>query len=565
MAKNIFWKGYHGPEIFELIKRTWENNDLLILCPPAMKDVSYLGPFLPDRETVFYGFRDDEDKRITCLCRQEYPEKPVLGVFTTGTTRIQPRLVLYSKENIVASVESIYSLFNINDDTSIFCYPQPYHVFGLTLGYAASIIQGLKLICPNGKYNHEHHVKWCEIDTDTRHSMISLGTPTHFSDLADFVEKNKVCLTPSFGAIIGGALVDKSLWYRAKEKLFIEKPSVGYGCTEASPGISHLSPGVAPLEDGELGLPLKGVEVRLEINHGLEFSGKNLCLAIVDNGRLTFPRTFLIPDNIVARKDGSLLYKGRIDLFLNRGGVKFSLEHIESLIKAKFSVEVVCVTIPESRLGQELGIVISGKEDRRLSSNIFILLEDEMGCKFNNSYIVFVDKLPLNSSSKIDRKACQKLFVEKDLRSFFPIDVEKLQAGLPHRAPMLWINKVLWAEEGVGKSLVVLDKSAHYYNNGELRRSSFIEWMAQAYGFNTIAYEVYKNSDELKMPTKAFLAAVSKVNFNLTGFNTEDLKEVVVHTELKCKLDNLSLVEARVTPKDSEFVLANASLKLYME
>ena len=565
MAKNIFWKGYHSPEIFALIEKTWGNGDLLILCPPNLNDVDYLAPFLPARETIFCGDWSGEKRTLTCSGSQIYPKNSVLGAFTTGTTRTHPRLVLYSKENIIASVDAIYSLFDVNDKTTIFCYPQPYHVFGLTLGYAASIIKGLKLICPKGKYNNEHHTTWCDICDNTRRSMISLGTPTHFSDLVGFVEKNDVHFAPSYGSIIGGALVNKDLWYKAKDKLLIEEPSIGYGCTEASPGVSHLPPGIAPLEDGELGYPLQGVKLEPDVNNGLEFSGKNLCFAIIDNEEVIFPRSFLIPDKVIVRKDGVLLYRGRVDLVLNRGGVKYSLEHIEALIKEGFCIDTVCVSVPEPRLGQELGIVVNKKESPQLASEIFFLLENKTGCKFNKDNLIFIDMFPLNSNSKIDRNACQGLFVEKKVDSFFPIDIQKLQSALPHRPPMRWINKVLWAEKGAGTSLVVLDKAAHYYNNGELRRSSFIEWMAQAYGFNTAAYELYTSGESTKTPTKAFLAAVSNANFDLENFDKGHVKRLLIHTKLETQLGNLLLVKAKVTLEDPNVVLASATLKLYTE
>ncbi|MCX6112084.1 MAG: AMP-binding protein [Proteobacteria bacterium] len=564
MSKTVFWRGYHSPEILSLIRETWENDDLLILCPPSLNDVDYLAAFLPSGEATFCGDWNNDKKPLTCSYSQGYPKPPVLGVFTTGTTSTRPRLVLYSKYNIITSVKAIYNLFDISNNATIFCYPQPYHVFGLTLGYAASIIKNLKIICPKGKYNSEHHTTWSNVQGDTRRSMISLGTPTHFSDLIGFVEKNNVSFAPSYASIMGGALVNKDLWYKTKEKLLIEKPSIGYGCTEASPGVSHLPPGVAPLEDGELGFPLKGIKLE-HTENGLEFRGKNLCLAIIDNKEISFPKSFLIPDKVEVRKDGALLYRGRADLVLNRGGVKHSLEQIEALIRDSLHIDVVCVSAPESRLGEELGIIVNKKESIQLGSEIFSLLENKTGCRFNKNNLLLVDAFPLNSNSKIDRNACQKLLAEHKANSFFPIDVEKLRTALPHRPPMVWINKVLCAEKGSGTSLVVLDKTAHYYSTSKLRRTSFIEWMAQAYGFNTAAYELYKSEGPTKTPSKAFLAAISNVKFNLENFDSYHAEKLFVHTKLEAQLDNLSLVKAQVTLEDPSVVLASATLKLYTE
>ena len=60
--------------------------------------------------------------------RQNYETKPVLGLFTSGTSTGESRLILYSKANVksFARRDSEVLLFS-QPIESIFCYPQPFH------------------------------------------------------------------------------------------------------------------------------------------------------------------------------------------------------------------------------------------------------------------------------------------------------------------------------------------------------------------------------------------------------------------------------------------------------
>ena len=74
------WKGFHGDEIYDLIRKTWEKEDCLILYPPKKSESDF----------------------ITVLKETTFQEKPVYGIFSTGTTG--QKLVLYSKKNIESSL-----------------------------------------------------------------------------------------------------------------------------------------------------------------------------------------------------------------------------------------------------------------------------------------------------------------------------------------------------------------------------------------------------------------------------------------------------------------------------
>jgi acyl-CoA synthetase (AMP-forming)/AMP-acid ligase II len=377
-VKIKLWRGSHGSEVKDLIKKTWKSEDLLILYPPKVTDTS----FLPAVE------------------KADFPEPPIFGIFSTGTTG--QKLVLYSKKNIESSLQSILSLFDKAKIKTIFNYPQPYHTFGLILGYCHALLYDKRLIPLEGPYSSRYHDAWLD---NIEENQLTLGTPTHFKDLLKYVLENKLNPVPTYTAIMGAARVEVELWKSLKRHLNILAPSIGYGATEASPGITHLPPGQAPKEDGEVGYFLKHLKSELIEGEGVQFSGPSVCLATVLNGQISFPDKILIRDRLEKRSDGVLVYRGRYEVLLNRGGEKFPLEEIEVFLKTKLGVDAVCVAVPHPRLGEELGILVRDDAEKNA---IYSALKEEFGREFDSNYFAFTDHFPVNPNSKTDRQECQK-------------------------------------------------------------------------------------------------------------------------------------------------------------
>jgi acyl-CoA synthetase (AMP-forming)/AMP-acid ligase II len=395
-VRIILWRGYHSAKAASLIRSAWLQNDLLILYPPGGNDTSFLS-LLPEGEIFWEGDWDPEERSLpdgTRVGGASYSQMPSFGIFSTGT--LGQKLVLYSKKNIESSLNAILSLFEEARIDSVFCYPQPFHTFGLVLGYLHCLLKDKKLIAPVGPYNALSHSRWRE---ELSENVMTLGTPTHFKDLVQ-AQEGKSQVRPTYTAIVGAAKVSVSLWQDLRTKLKIENPSVGYGATEASPGITHLPPGQEPKEDGEVGFALPHLKVELKEGEGVLFSGPSVCLAILQGGVLHFPHEILIEDNLKVRSDGVLIYQGRTGLLLNRGGEKFSLEQLESSLKERLQVEALCVSVPDERLGEELGIVARAPAEK---TSIYKFLKEEFLRDFNPQYFTSVSDLPVNASAKLDR------------------------------------------------------------------------------------------------------------------------------------------------------------------
>lgn len=395
----LLWRGYHEAGFQPLVARALEGDFLVIACPTGLDDFSFLDK-LPEGEVELVG----DWGNMTVPSRTgavEYPVSPCLGVFTSATTA-SAKLILYTRENVESCARAIFGLFERSRITGIFCYPQPFHTFGLTLGYAAAHLFGWRLVIPPGKYSREHHEAWARA---VGAGCITLGTPTHFIDLADRFQGR----TPekSYGAIVGGARVTRALWLRLRDELRIEAPSIGYGASEASPGVSHLAPGVEPSEDGEVGKPLAHLKVSVEPLTGVTFWGASLCAAIVHGGKVEFPRQFTLPDLMSVRADGSWVFQGRAQFTLNRGGRKILLEALERELVRAFGLETLGFCVPDPRLGEELGLLVLGSpgEVERGRQAWLAQLKEKFGMSFAGAQLRAVSRFPLSANLKPDRRA----------------------------------------------------------------------------------------------------------------------------------------------------------------
>ncbi len=405
------WKGHHSLEVFTLIQENKKkHNELLILCPPRIDDLKPFLSLLPSGKVSYHGdLRKKESHLIKS--RASYKELPSIGLFSSGTSATSEKLILYTEQNIKSSNNGVMSFFKNLDIKIIYCYPQPYHIFGLALGYYLAIENSFDLIFQNNKYSPSSHEKWNDLITKSGLNVLTLGTPTHFKDLDSYCSLKKLNPASSLTAIIGGASVSVDLWNMINEKLKIKKPSIGYGCSEASPGVTHLIPGKKPQQNGDLGHALPNMELILSEN-STTISGANICLAIIQDRAIAFPSgQFQITDKLRKNDNGTFQFIRKSELVLNRGGENFSLETIEAIVFKKFSKPIVAVSLSDKRLGEELGVLIKGIDENLTEIHNF--LNNHYQRRFDKKNFRCIDSFPINSNAKIDRKECAAFLLEQ--------------------------------------------------------------------------------------------------------------------------------------------------------
>jgi predicted hotdog family 3-hydroxylacyl-ACP dehydratase len=113
-----------------------------------------------------------------------------------------------------------------------------------------------------------------------------------------------------------------------------------------------------------------------------------------------------------------------------------------------------------------------------------------------------------------------------------PIPVKEVEKYLPHRPPMVWIDKVVSFSEKAGECVLQLKSDALYWGPMGLRPTSCLEFIAQAYGFISVCHHIYILDPNSKPLSKAFLASINKTNLPqaeaLAQFKTGDVLRVVI-------------------------------------
>ncbi len=540
------YQGFHSQELYTLLQKAWHNETPLIIAPPHLKNLNL----------------DDGIK---------LPSETILGLYTSGTLTGKPRLILYSKKNIESSLKAIRSLYAVEKIDQIFCYPQPTHTFGLTLGYLHSILHDIPLQFLTGPYSTKSHELWLENLTP---GQLTLGTPTHFIDLIQFVKKNALEVKESYSAIIGGAPVTQKLWHDLRNDLKIAAPSIGYGATEASPGIMHLAPGVEPIGDGDIGAVLPNVKISKLDENGFYFSGENLCLGAVDQLGLHLMNEVQIRDYLTERKTGRFIFNGRSDLIVNRGGLKLSPEMIEGRLSSELNLTAVCLSIYSERLGEDIALVIQPNEsDQKTLAEVTSQVNDLLKREFSvvvSPENILRQTIPLNANLKFDRIECAKMILNKN-KMQCPLSVEHLKPFLPHRSSAIWIQRLTQFAYRKGKAEVDLDLQSSLFSNAQLRESTCIELVAQTYGYAKAAYEIsiLDVNNPTEKANKTLIAEIRNADFYFNRENDQLIANarsegipLLIEAQCTHEFGPIKVVRGTVQLKDT--VLAELSLKAFV-
>lgn len=222
---------------------------------------------------------------------------------TSGTTDA-PRFVALRDAGVLAVLRSHLPLLAIADRRVLALLPW-HHAFGLVLDLLPALLHANRIVSAGGA-------------TRDAFALRTLAT-THDVDYLSMVPliASRLAATPDGpaflrslrGGLIGGAPVDA----RLADILSQTHLRIGYGQTEASPGIMLSDPG--EFADALLGRPI-GCQVRIEADDVLSFRGPNACAGIWSDGALHpidiegWHRT----GDLVSERDGLYSYIGRTSM-----------------------------------------------------------------------------------------------------------------------------------------------------------------------------------------------------------------------------------------------------------
>ena len=128
---------------------------------------------------------------------------------------------------------------------------------------------------------------------------------------------------------------------------------------------------------------------------------------------------------------------------------------------------------------------------------------------------------------------------------------DQLLEWIPHRPPLLWIDKVLSVTEQKGTCSITLNTDGHYMSRSGLRSSTMIEFVAQCFGFVRAAqYLEGMVTTKSAPPTKVFLVAVNNARYNAEAPWPQAGDTIHIHVRGIREFGPLALLEGEVTTPD---------------
>jgi acyl-[acyl-carrier-protein]-phospholipid O-acyltransferase/long-chain-fatty-acid--[acyl-carrier-protein] ligase len=341
---------------------------------------------------------------------EKNPSNEKIGyiLFTSGSEGT-PKGVVLTQDNILANINQIRSIIDINPTDKVFNALPMFHSFGLTGGTMLPLLSGTNVfLYPSPLHNRIIP----EIIYD-KNCTILFGTSTFLNNYAKFANEYDF---RSIRYVVAGAekLSDevKNIWFENFGIRIFE----GYGTTELSPVVSVNTP--MAFKSGTVGKLLPGLDYRLKSIPGIEdggqlfLKGPNVMKGylkinnpgVIEETTSEFGEGWYDTGDIVSINElGFVTIKGRTKRFAKIAGEMISLEKVEMLGQLALDTdEQVClaVNLPDKQKGEMIIIFTTIDIDRPL----LIKTAQENGIPLIAvpKHIFYIEKFPLLGTGKTD-------------------------------------------------------------------------------------------------------------------------------------------------------------------
>lgn len=326
------------------------------------------------------------EKDIYLFIHEWLNEKDHIIVKTSGSTG-EPKVINLKKEWLEYSAKQTCNFFKITiESNALLCLPAAYIAGKMMI--VRALVSGMNLIVvePSGNPLSNQSII---------HSIdFAALTPFQLAESFESLKENPVVKT----IIVGGGEI--SPWLEQKTQALPVDIYATYGMTETSSHIalrkvngSNKQDSFSVIGDSKIDVDARG------------------CLTI-ENSNL-FEGVLITNDLVDIIDYDKFKWIGRIDNIINSGAIKIIPEEIESLIAHLRPEPMFISSIPDSKLGEALVLVIESiefKEEQKM------VLFDQMSRIIQHfklpKKIVVVKSIPRTPNEKVDRKALKSILLK---------------------------------------------------------------------------------------------------------------------------------------------------------
>ncbi|WP_196593856.1 class I adenylate-forming enzyme family protein [Pectinatus sottacetonis] len=318
-----------------------------------------------------------------------------LGAMSSGSTTGTPKIILRDHRSWMEAFPWQSKLFHINSENNVYLVGDLSYSANLNACIHTFFAGGCVIIAKNRLPQ-----TWLA-DMDKYKVNAIFMVPAHYSMLLKMVKKINKKVT---SLVTGGAKISIDVVQQLKKYFPMAAIVEYYGASE----LGHVS--YAGLDDllkrpesvGKL-FP----QVKAEVIDGVVWVESPYIIP-AQRPRASAGDLGKIDD------EGYLTLFGRKNGTINVGGVKIQPEQMEKVLKKyPFVEEAAVFSVHDKIRGEKIIAAIVSKSAAVKAKDIFHYCMQNMGYRPHN--VVFLNKLPLNSSGKVDKISLKKLAEEKNL------------------------------------------------------------------------------------------------------------------------------------------------------
>lgn len=356
------------------------------------------------------------------------PDDIIYIIYTSGSTGT-PKGAMIKHRNVVRLLKNDKFLFDFNDKDVWTMFHSVAFDFSVWEMYGA-LLYGGKLVLVAEDIAKDP-VKFLEL-LRKEHVTVLNQTPTYFYNLLDCELKNKNNNLKIRYIIYGGEALKPNLIKGWKEKYNFTKLINMYGITETTVHVTfkELADENFISSDSNIGKAIPTLKVYILdkkqrlLPIGIEgeicVAGEGVCKGYLNRDELTKQKFIVSPFNkneILYRsadsgyvgENGDLYYIGRIDTQVKVRGFRVELGEIETKLLRHPAIGK-CVVLADKKSDKDSHLVayIVCKKDVKIDE-LKEYLKPLLPPYMIPNYFVKIDKIPLNSNGKIDRKYLKTL------------------------------------------------------------------------------------------------------------------------------------------------------------
>lgn len=331
--------------------------------------------------------KDGISFRGTGLPLQEHIEADILGVLSSGSTGV-PK-VMYRTYGSWADFFPVQNeIFMVDGETRMFLHG--------SLSFTGNLNSFLSVLYEGGSIitsRSMHHHQWESLLRKAAVNVIYL-VPAKLQILVETIREpvNGVRSIFTGSQLLSGHVLERLMHIFAQSKIFLY-----YGASELN-YITYALCDDPKRNPANLGKPFPGI--RLSVKDGLVYVDTPYHVSGIE-----IP--FTVKDTGCLNEKGELIFRGRREAWINKGGVKISITRIENaLLKVPGIREAAVLRCKDDRRGDDLAAFLvkypdAGEREIRQS------LRRHLKAVEVPSYVFFLKELPLNDRGKIDQKALE--------------------------------------------------------------------------------------------------------------------------------------------------------------